>query len=98
MIQTAMGDAGTTTANQLTFTIDQPGTVYVAVDKSLATLPAWLSGWTLTTESVGVNASSSDGFKVYSQSFPAGSITLGGNIEPPASGSAFMYMVFIKRS
>jgi hypothetical protein len=98
MIQTAMGDAGTTTANNLTFTLDKPGTVYVAVDKALTTLPAFLSGWTLTSESAGINNTASSAFNVYSKQFSAGSVTLGGNIQPPASGSANMYVVFIKRS
>jgi hypothetical protein len=97
MIQTAMADAGTTTANHLTFTLDQPGTVYVALDKALTTRPAFLNGWTLTTESAGINNTTNSTFNIYSQHFAAGSVTLGGNIQPPASGSANMYLVFIKR-
>jgi hypothetical protein len=97
MIQTAMGDAGTTTANNVTFTLDQSGTVYVAIDKRLTTLPAFLAGWTLTSESTDINSGVSAGYKVYSQHFAAGSVTLGGNIQPPASGNVSMYMVFIKR-
>ena len=98
MIQTAEGDAGTSSTNNVTFTLDQPGTVYVALDKAVVNHPAFLSGWTLTTESVGINNSTSSSFNVYSQQFPAGSVTLGGNISLPASGSPNMYLVFIKRN
>jgi hypothetical protein len=96
-IQTAQGDAANTASNLLTFSIDQPGTVYVALDKRLTTRPAFLNGWTLTSESVDFNNTTDVGYNVYSQHFSAGSITLGGNLESPASGTANMYMVFIKR-
>ena len=97
MIQTAMGDAAANTTNNVTFTLDQSGTVYVAIDKRLTTLPAFLTGWTLTTESTDINSGVSAGYNVYSKHFAAGSVTLGGNHETPAAGSGSMYMVFIKR-
>jgi hypothetical protein len=97
MIQTAMGDNATTNTSLVSFTLDKPGTVYVAMDKRLTTLPAFLNGWTLTSESANINTTSSIGYNVYSNHFPAGNVTLGGNIEAPASGSALMYMVFIRR-
>jgi photosystem II stability/assembly factor-like uncharacterized protein len=96
-IQTAMADNTSTASSLLTFTIDQPGTVYVAVDKGLVNLPGFLSGWTLTSESVNINATG-NGYSVYSKQFPAGTITLGGNMQYPATGSGNMYMVFVKRS
>ena len=88
MIRTAYDDKALTTANHLTFTIGQSSTVYVCYDARATTLPGFLdSTWTLTGETFSTTHTLASPFKVYSKTFPAGPVTLGANLQPPAAGS-----------
>ena len=89
-IQTANNDKASTANPFLSFTVDQPVTVYVAYDARLP-LPLWLTnmGFTDTGENLGTTDSPRD---LFAQTFPAGPITLGGN--ESAGGS--MYSVIVQ--
>ena len=91
-IQTANADKAATNTTFLRFVVNQPVTVYVAHDVRITSKPSWLTTFTNT----GQNLVTSDAtLRLFARSFPAGTITLGGN----ASGGGFsMYAVIIQPS
>ena len=89
-IQTANNDKTATTAAFLGFTVNQPVSVSVAYDVRLTPKPSWLSTFTDT----GKNLVTSDTtLHLLARSFPAGTITLGGNA---SVGSGSMYSVIVQ--
>ncbi len=87
-IQTANTDKNSTGNSFLNFTVDQPVTVYVGHDARVTLKPSWLNSFTNT----GMNLVTSDTtLTLFSQSFPAGPITLGGN----EGGGKSMYSVAV---
>jgi len=87
-LQTKNDDKGATGSTFLTFDVNQSVTVYVGYDTRIPTKPAWLSTWTDTGDDVVTNDTT---LRLFSKSFPAGTITLGGN-----EGSAYsMYIVLV---
>lgn len=100
MIRTAYDDKALTTGTHLTFTVGQSSIIYVCYDTRATTLPAFLdSSWTLTSETFSTTHSLASPFKVFSKTVPAGTVTLGANMQPPAAGiwgaSAAHYVVLI---
>jgi WD40 repeat protein len=64
----------------LTFTLNQPATLYLAYDSRITPLPSWASDWTATGQTL--SASDATGFlgrNVYQKTFAAGTVSLGGN-------------------
>ncbi len=92
-IKTANDDKLSTSNTLLTFTLAQASTLYVAYDPRATALPAWLSDWTKTIISLGTTDPGSSTFDLYSKSFAAGEVTLGGALAPPAAGSEMNYLV-----
>ncbi|WP_447964970.1 Ig-like domain-containing protein [Nitrospira sp. Ecomares 2.1] len=89
-IQTANNDKAATNGTFLSFTVNQPVSVYVAHGDRITSKPSWLSTFTDT----GTNLVTSDAtFSLFVRSFPAGTITLGGNA---SGGCCSMYSVSIK--
>jgi hypothetical protein len=89
-IQTANNDKAATAASFLRFTVNQPVSVSVAYDVRLTSKPSWLSTFTDT----GKNLVTSDTtLRLYARSFPAGTITLGGN---GGGRSGSMYAVVVQ--
>jgi hypothetical protein len=95
MIRQANDDKYVSAASNLFFTISTDATVYVCYDRRMKTLPAWLSGWTLSGESFATTDNAASPMLVYSKAFPAGSVTLGGNMQSPASGTKANYVPII---
>ena len=95
-------DKKVTSPNHLSFTLSAPATVYVVYDKRGKKLPAWLgdSSWQPTTETLSASGGDvqASPMKVFARSFPAGSVTLGDNLEPPGHGATSNYVVIIKPS
>ncbi|WNM58152.1 PKD domain-containing protein [Candidatus Nitrospira allomarina] len=90
-IRTANNDKTATTPTFLSFTVNQPVSVLVAHDVRLTPKPSWLSTFTDT----GTNLVTSDtSLRLFSRSFPAGTITLGGNA---SGGSGSMYAVIVQQ-
>ncbi|MBA3965256.1 MAG: PKD domain-containing protein [Nitrospirales bacterium] len=88
-IRTANNDKTATTATFLSFTVNQPVSVSVAHDVRLTPKPSWLSTFTDT----GANLVTSDTtLRLFVRSFPAGTITLGGN----AGSGGSMYSVIVQ--
>jgi hypothetical protein len=79
------------TANPfLSFDVNQPVTVYVAHDDRITTKPSWMSSFTDTGDDI----DSTDWPRsVFSQDFPTGTVTLGGN---GGSSASSMYSVIVE--
>ena len=89
-IRTANDDKAATNTNFVSFTANQPVAVYVAHDVRITTKPSWLTNFTDT----GTNLVNSDTtLRLFVRSFPAGTITLGGNT---SGGCCSMYSVIVK--
>ncbi len=89
-IRTANDDKAATNTTFLSFTVNQPVSVYVAHGDRITTKPSWLNTFTDT----GTNLVTSDAtFSLFVRSFPAGTITLGGNA---SGGCCSMYSVIVK--
>ncbi|MCJ8164146.1 InlB B-repeat-containing protein [Pontibacter sp. E15-1] len=96
MVRTANDDKKSTAAALLSFQLSAPATLYVAYDPRATALPAWMSGWLKLPDQVGVNDSKIGHMSLYSKAFPAGSVSLGGNLQAPASGAENNYFVLAK--
>jgi len=98
-IQTANADKGDTASTYIDFVVDRPVTVYVAYDAGAASLPDWLDPASSSYVDAGLNVQTSDPssptLHVYSQSFAAGAISLGGNLATGASGANSNYLVVV---
>lgn len=92
-IKTANDDKANAGNALLTFTLTQAATVYVAYDPRASSLPAWLSSWKKETFTLGTTDSGTSFFAVYSKSFTAGEVTLGGALASPAAGAQMNYLV-----
>ncbi|GJL59414.1 MAG: hypothetical protein NPIRA03_22710 [Nitrospirales bacterium] len=89
-IRTANDDKAATNSNFLSFTVNEPVSVYVAYDDRIKSKPSWLGSFTDT----GANLVTSDApFSLFVRAFPAGTITLGGNA---SGGCCSMYSVIVK--
>ncbi|MBF9254588.1 T9SS type A sorting domain-containing protein [Pontibacter sp. 172403-2] len=97
LIQTANDDKYNTSTSLLSFNLSEQSVVYVAYDPRGTTLPGWLSGWQKLTDRLGVDDSQISNMDLYSMSFPAGKVSLGGNLASPAKGAANNYLVIAKR-
>jgi hypothetical protein len=99
LLELANDDKGSTAATQMTFTVTNAQTVYVAIDATIAPVPAWLSTWTRDTASVfkwnnegGVVVT----FNVYKKAFVAGStVALPGNLNGTTGGAHSNYTVIV---
>jgi hypothetical protein len=89
-IQTANDDKSATELAFLSFDVDQPVNVYVAHDSRITIKPDWLSTFINTGQDLKFSGHT-DPFRLYAKSFPAGTITLGGN-----TGGYSMYSVIIE--
>ena len=91
-IRTANTDAATS-ENLLTFTVDEPVTIYILYNDSYTTKPDWLSDFTDTDDNIVTTLGT---FSVYKKRVSAGTFTLGGNT-PLVNGSGVygMYGVLI---
>ncbi len=87
VLQTANNDKGSTGDTFVSFEVDQAVTVYVAHVDGGSNLPAWLSSWTGTSDSLSTD---DRGLNIYKKDFMAGTVVLGGN-----GGAPSMYTVFI---
>jgi hypothetical protein len=96
LIRTSNDDKNVSAAAHLTFTLSGPATVLVGYDKRATKAPTWLSGWTLTSDVVAVSDAPASPLRVYAKSFPAGSVTLGGNQAGGPTGALSHYVVLIR--
>lgn len=93
-IMTATNDRYDTRSGFLQFDVNQPVVVYVAFDDRISPKPTWLTSFFVDT---GINIVRSDSvaFSIYSKSYPAGHVSLGG-CSIPSGGNGGMYIVLVK--
>ncbi|KAA6439820.1 T9SS type A sorting domain-containing protein [Dyadobacter flavalbus] len=77
----------------LKFNLDREAIVYVAYDPRAKVLPEWLNGWQKLTDKVYTTDPGTSYLNVYTKVFPAGTVTLGGNLAAPAAGALTNYLV-----
>jgi len=97
-IRTATSDRSNRSSSFLTFQVNKPVTVYVCYSASAASVPDWLSGnFVPTGEQISRLYHT---WNVWKREYPAGTVTLGGNLAAPAaplSGQVIaMYIVIIE--
>ncbi|MBK8161659.1 MAG: tandem-95 repeat protein [Gammaproteobacteria bacterium] len=95
-VMTANGDSGNTSASYLTFNLDRAATVYIAYDAGATTTPDWMSAFTDTGLILGTTDPFSPALEIYSRTYAAGPVSLGGNLASGASGSNSNYLVIVK--
>lgn len=98
IIQTANDDKQSASTSFLSFDLSQSSTVYVAYDPRATSLPSWLSGWQKISDRIGFNDTKISYMDLYSKTFPAGKVSLGGNMASPSAGSQTNYFVVAKQS
>ncbi|WP_161890523.1 Kelch repeat-containing protein [Pontibacter russatus] len=95
-IRTANDDKYSTASTLLSFELSEGATVYVAYDPRATALPSWLSGWQKLTDRIGINDSKISHMDLYSKTFAAGAVSLGGNKQSPAAGAENNYFVIAR--
>jgi len=98
MIRTSNEDDYVSTEDHLRFVLSRAATVYVVYDsRAEGNVPGWMSDWILTGEQVVTTDLYPDPlpYNVYSKSFAAGEVTLGGN-DRTATGARANYFVIIR--
>ncbi len=85
-------------SNYLSFSIDRPATVYVAYDANASAIPTWLNSFSQTGLTVGTTNTETPSYRLYSKSFSAGSVVLGGNMAAGASGAQSNYFVIVVKN
>lgn len=93
MIRTANDDDGSRGRSFLTFDLPVESTVMVAHDVRLSERPEWLNAFADTDLSI---ATDDTRFHLWSRDFPAGRVTLGGNLAAPVRGPKANYFVVIR--
>lgn len=92
-IMTANNDKNFTGATHVQFTVDAPARVYVAFDSRTTALPAWMSAWTITPDSIGTTDVA---LRLYVRDYASpGQITLGGNLQSPSDAQTH-YIAVVK--
>jgi polygalacturonase len=93
-IQTANSSKSATENPLVTFTLNTPSTVAVAVDTRLARLP-WLdSSWTDSGLQLTDSESTPRTFEIYTKTFPAGTVTLGPQADETNGSSMYTVAVY----
>jgi uncharacterized repeat protein (TIGR02543 family) len=95
-IRTANDDKANRSTSMLTFQLNQNTTVYIAYDPRATTLPAWLGGWQKLTSVLNINDPEISFMNLYSKSYAAGTVSLGGNLASPAAGALSNYIVIVQ--
>jgi hypothetical protein len=94
-VRTANEDKAVTAESFVSFDLSRPGVVSVAYDRRVTSLPQWLRDWTEAPEVIGVSDGGSSPLRVFHKAYPAGKVTLGGNLASGASGAGSNYVVLL---
>jgi hypothetical protein len=93
-IQTANSSKSATENPLVTFTINTPATVAVAVDTRMGRLPWMDSSWTDSGTQITDNEGTPRTFEVFTKAFPAGTVTLGPQADETNSTSMYTVGVY----
>ena len=95
-IKTANDDKMNADEIFLIFDINIDADVYVGYDKRASGLPDWITGsFTNSAQVVEVSDGDASPMQLWVKHCSAGTVTLGGNMAPGASGVSSMYLVFL---
>jgi lysophospholipase L1-like esterase/chitodextrinase len=95
-IMTANAERNNPAATYIRFTVDRPVTVYVAYDAGAGSRPNWLANnFTDAGLNLKVTDPSSPTLHAYKKDYPVGTISLGGNLAPGASGADSNYVAIV---
>ncbi|MHA6248784.1 malectin domain-containing carbohydrate-binding protein [Pontibacter sp. CAU 1760] len=92
-IRTPNNDKSSSSAAVVTFDLLHNANLYVAYDPRATILPSWLQNWQRVPEVLGVTDGSINSLVLYTKAFPAGPVSLGGNMVNPAAGASTNYIV-----
>jgi hypothetical protein len=93
-IQTANSSKSATENPLVTFTINTPATVAVAVDTRMGRLPWMDSSWTDSGLQITDSESTPRTFEVFTKTFPAGTVALGPQADETNSSSMYTVAVY----
>jgi glycosyl hydrolase family 28 len=93
-IRTANSSKSATENPLVTFTINTPATVAVAVDSRMGRLPWMDSGWTDSGLQITDSESTPRTFEVFTKTFPAGPVTLGPQADETNGTSMYTVAVY----
>jgi mono/diheme cytochrome c family protein len=97
LLQTPNDDSGSQGGAVVEFETVLPMTVFLGHDTRVAKHPAWLTDPNRGFSATDLEVSTSDArFRVYSRSFPAGRISLGGNTDDGLPGGKSNYLVILR--
>jgi chitodextrinase len=95
-IKTANDDKFNEEEEFLTFTINTDADIYVGYDDRATSLPLWITNSFADTGQVVEVTDAASPLHLWVRHFPAGAVSLGGNMAPGADGPESMYIVFLK--
>lgn len=86
-------NADKSSKSSVSFKLSQAATVYIGYDPRATALPTWLSTWQKLSDKINITDPDITHFDLYSKSFSAGTVTLGGNVASPAAGVKNMSII-----
>jgi hypothetical protein len=92
-VQTANTDKGRCDTAHLAFDLTEEANLYVFYDPRGTQLPGWLTGWEKTNDQVFTTDSGTNVLDVYTKTYGAGRVILGGNLEAFGRGAWTHYLV-----
>ena len=94
-IMTDDASRNNTSSSYITFDIDRAATVYIAYDSGATTLPNWMGGFSDTGMTLSTSDPYSPTLRLYSRTYSAGHVVLGGNMASGASGANSNYIPIV---
>lgn len=73
------------TKSSMSFKLSQNAIVYIGYDPRATALPTWLQSWQKLPEIINITDPDITHLDIFSKAFPAGTVTLGGNVASPAA-------------
>jgi hypothetical protein len=92
-VRTANGDKWRSDTAHLSFDLTEDANLYVFYDPRGTRLPGWLTGWEKLSDQVFTTDSGTNVLDVYTKTYGAGRVILGGNLEAFARGAQTNYLV-----
>jgi len=98
LVRTANNDKRVTEPDHLVLRLGLEAVVSVCYDRRWTALPSWLDDgtWTYKGDGASVTDSGASPMEVFEKTFPAGELTLGGNLSGGAEGAKSNYIVIVR--
>jgi hypothetical protein len=92
-VRTANADKGRSDTAHLAFDLTEESNLYVFYDPRGTRLPGWMAGWEKLNEQVFSTDSGTNVLDIYTKTYGAGRVILGGNLEAFGRGALTHYLV-----